>query len=142
MPQWLSLSDAASDKERDRPPRFATNPRGKPVSDASDTLHKKGLGARVTLRLSERELAALKDLAEAREEDLTSIIREAIGVYLRREKEEAVHRAEHQRLAADMAAGVKREANRVIERHEQTMRALIEALNVHLMTAKPVASRR
>ena len=112
------------------------------MSDASDTLHKKGLGARVTLRLSERELAALKDLAEAREEDLTSIIREAIGVYLRREKEEAVHRAEHQRLAADMAAGVKREANRVIERHEQTMRALIEALNVHLMTAKPVASRR
>ena len=86
------------------------------MSDASDTLNKKGLGARVTLRLSERELTALRDLAEAREEDLTSIIREAIGAYLRREKEEATHRAEYQRLAADMAAGVKREADRVIER--------------------------
>jgi predicted transcriptional regulator len=112
------------------------------VSDASDTLNKKGLGARVTLRLSERELTALKDLAEAREEDVTGIIREAIGAYLRREKDEATHRAEHQRLAAEMTAGVKREADRVIERHEHTMRALIEALNVHLMSAKPGAGRR
>jgi hypothetical protein len=59
------------------------------VSDASDTLNKKGTGARVTLRLSERELAALRDLAEAREADLTGIIREAIGAYLSREKDEA-----------------------------------------------------
>jgi predicted transcriptional regulator len=132
----------ASDKERDRPPRFALILGEKPVSDASDTLLKKGLGARVTLRLSERELTALRDLAEAREEDLTSIIREAIGAYLRREKDEAAHRAEHQRLGAEMTAGVKREADRVIERHEHTMRALIEALNVHLMTAKPGAGRR
>ncbi|MGA2776328.1 MAG: hypothetical protein ABSF94_02150 [Steroidobacteraceae bacterium] len=93
---------------------------------------KKSSGARITLRLSERELSALKDLAEARDEDLTSIIREAIGAYLNREKDEAAHRAEHQRLAAEVAAGVKREADRVIERHEQTTRALIEALNEHL----------
>lgn len=102
------------------------------MSDASATVLKKGPGARITLRLSERELSALRDLAEAREEDLTSIIREAIGAYLGREKDEAAHRAEHQRLAAEVAAGVKREADRVIERHEQTTRALIEALNVHL----------
>ena len=112
------------------------------MSDASDTLLKKGSGARVTLRLSERELGALRELAEAREEDLTSIIREAIGAYLSREKGEAAHRAENARLAADLAAGMKREADRVIERHEHTMRALIEALNVRLMTGKPAASRR
>jgi len=112
------------------------------VSDASDTLLKKGSGARVTLRLSERELGALRELAEAREEDLTSIIREAIGAYLSREKGEAAHRAEHQRLAAEVAAGMKREADRVIERHEQTMRALIEALNAHLMTGNPGAGKR
>jgi hypothetical protein len=98
------------------------------VSDASDTVLKKGPGSRVTLRLSEREL--------------TSIIREAIGAYLSREKDEAAHRAEHQRLAAEMTASVKREADRVIERHEHTMRALIEALNEHLMTAKPGAAKR
>jgi predicted transcriptional regulator len=102
------------------------------VSDASATMLKKGSGARITLRLSERELAALRDLAEARDEDLTSIIREAIGAYLNREKDEAAHRAEHQRLAAEVAAGVKREADRVIERHEQITRSLIEALNEHL----------
>ena len=112
------------------------------MSDASASMLKKSSGARITLRLSERELSALKDLAEARDEDLTSIIREAIGAYLNREKDEAAHRAEHQRLAAEVAAGVKREADRVIERHEHTMRALIEALNVHLMTGKPAASRR
>jgi predicted transcriptional regulator len=112
------------------------------VSDASDTLLKKGSGARVTLRLSERELGALRELAEAREEDLTSIIREAIGAYLSREKGEAAHRAENARLAADLAAGMKREADRVIERHEQTMRALIEALNAHLMTGNPGAGKR
>jgi hypothetical protein len=112
------------------------------VSDASDALNKKGPGARVTLRLSERELTALRDLAEAREEDLTGIIREAIGAYLSREKDEAAHRAENARLAAEMTAGVKREADRVIERHEQTMRALIEALNAHLMTDKPRAGKR
>jgi hypothetical protein len=112
------------------------------VSDASDTVLKKGPGSRVTLRLSERELTALRELAEAREEDLTSIIREAIGAYLSREKDEAAHRAEHQRLAAEMTASVKREADRVIERHEHTMRALIEALNEHLMTAKPGAAKR
>jgi hypothetical protein len=120
------------------------------VSDVSDALFKKkGLGARVTLRLSERELAALKELAEAREGDLTSVIREAIGAYLHQErteaahrKDEAAHRAEHQRLAAEMAVSVKREADRVIERQDHTMRALIEALNVHLMSTKPGVGRR
>lgn len=120
------------------------------MSDVSDALFKKkGLGARVTMRLSERELAALKELAESREVDLTSVIREAIGAYLHQErteaahrKEEAAHRAEHQRLAAEMTAGLKREADRVIERHEHTMRALIEALNVHLMTGKPAGAGR
>lgn len=36
-----------------------------------------------------------------------------------------------------MTASLKREADRMIERHEHTMRALIEALNEHLMTGKP-----
>jgi predicted transcriptional regulator len=56
------------------------------VSDA--LFKKKGLGARVTMRLSERELAALKELAESREVDLTSVIREAIGAYLHQERTE------------------------------------------------------
>jgi uncharacterized protein YdbL (DUF1318 family) len=98
------------------------------VSDASDTSLKKGTGARVTLRLSEGEIAALRELAEAREEDLTGIIREAISAYLGREE----HQAEHQRLAAEVTASVKREADRVIERHEHTTRALIAALNERL----------
>ena len=98
------------------------------MSDASDTSLKKGTGARVTLRLSEGELTALRELAEAREEDLTGIIREAIGTYLGREQ----HQAEHQRLAAEVSASVKREADRVIERHEHTTRALIAALNERL----------
>ena len=111
------------------------------MSDTSDALlRKKGAGARVTLRLSERELTALRDLAEAREEDLTSVIREAIGAYLNREKDEAAHDAQHQRLAAEVATNVKREADRVIERHEQATRALIEALNAHLV-GKPAAKR-
>jgi predicted transcriptional regulator len=98
------------------------------VSDASDTSLKKGTGARVTLRLSEGELAALRKVAEAREEDLTGIIREAISAYLGREQQQA----EHQRLAAEVTASVRREADRVIERHEQTTRALIAALNERL----------
>jgi predicted transcriptional regulator len=106
------------------------------VSDVSGTVAKKGIGARVTLRLSERELARLRELAESRDEDLTTIIREAIGRYLDREREEAAHRAEHERLAGDVAAGVKREADRIIERHEAITRALIAALNEHL-TGKP-----
>ena len=69
------------------------------MSDVSDALfRKKGLGARVTLRLSERELAALKELAEAREGDLTSVIREAIGAYLHQEKAEAAHRHRRNRF--------------------------------------------
>ena len=98
------------------------------MSDASDTVLKKGPGARVTLRLSEGELAALRKLAEAREEDLTGIIREAISAYLGREQ----HQAEHQRLADEVSASGKPEADRVIERHEQTTRALIAALNERL----------
>lgn len=99
------------------------------MSDASDTSLKKGPGARVTLRLSERELTALRNLAEAREGDLTGIIREAISAYLGREQ----HEAAHQRLAVEVTASVKREADRVIERHERTTRALIAALNERLI---------
>ena len=105
------------------------------MSDTSDTATKKTHDARVTLRLSERELARLRELAETREEDLTTLIREAIAAYLDRDKSEATHRAEHEQLAAELVAGVKREADRVIARHEQTTRALIAALNEHL--AKP-----
>jgi ribbon-helix-helix CopG family protein len=112
------------------------------VSDVSQALaRKEGFGARVTLRLSERELAALRELAEARETDLTSVIREAIGTYLNREEESAAHRAELERLTVALSATMKRESDRVIERHEHMMRALIEALNVHLM-AKSGAGRR
>ena len=106
------------------------------MSDTSDTLAKKTQGARVTLRLSERELARLRDLAEARDDDLTTVIRAAIGAYLDRAAGEAAHRAEHQQLAADLTAGMKHEADRVIARQEQALRALIAALNEHL-AAKP-----
>lgn len=103
-----------------------------PVSDTSDSANKKSSGARVTLRLSERELSALRELAESREEDLTAVIREAIAAYLHDEQQQAAHRTEHEQLATQLIAGVKREADRVIDRHEQTTRALIAALNEHL----------
>ena len=98
------------------------------MSDASDTSLKKGPGARVTVRLSERELTALRSLAEARDDDLTGIIREAISAYLGREE----HEAAHLRLTVEVTASVKREADRVIERQERTLRALIAALNERL----------
>lgn len=105
------------------------------MSDTSDTLARKGQGARVTLRLSESELARLRELAEARDADLTAVIREAIGAYLDREATEATRRTEQKALAADLTATVRREADRVIARHEEVTRALIDALNTHL--AKP-----
>ena len=40
-----------------------------------------------------------------------------------------------------MAVSVKREADRVIERQDHTMRALIEALNVHLISEKGASWR-
>ena len=58
----------------------------KPVSDASDTITRKSSGARVTLRLSERELAR----RGPDERDPRGHRR-----HLDREKQEAAHRAEH-----------------------------------------------
>ena len=110
------------------------------MSDTSDTALKKTAGARVSVRVSERELAALRELAEERDEDLTRVIREAIGAYLARERDDVAHRAEHQRLAAEVSAQIKREADRVIERHDQTTRALIAALNEHL-AGRPAGQR-
>lgn len=107
------------------------------MSDASDSSNKKSSGARVTLRLSERELKSLRELADAREEDLTAVIREAIAAYLNDEQQKVAHRTEHEQLAAQLVAGVKHEADRVIERHEHTTRALIAALNDHLGGKKP-----
>ena len=102
------------------------------MSDTSDTLVRKAQGARVTVRLAESELARLRALAESRDEDLTAILRAAIAAYLEREQQDAAHRAEHARLAAELAAGMRREAERVIARHEEITRALIDALNTHL----------
>ncbi len=102
------------------------------MSDASDSSIKKPTGSRVTVRLSDRERDALAQRAEARGEDLTAVIREAIALYLEHADAEALRRAEQERLTSALNATVKREADRVIDRHEQTTRALIAALNEHL----------
>ena len=72
---------------------------------------------RLTLRLPSRDLERLRELARQRRIDVAALGREAISAYL----DGADPRAE--------------QADRVIERHEQTTRALIAALNEHL--AKP-----
>ena len=104
----------------------------KSVSDMSDGGNKKSVGSRVTMRLSDREREALEQLAEDQGSDLTSVIRDAITAYLDGAEAATTRRAEQEKQTAALSACMKREADRVIERHEQTTRALITALNEHL----------
>ena len=86
---------------------------------------------RLTLRLPSRDLERLRELARQRRIDVAALGREAISAYL----DGVDPRAEQERLGQELKAVIGEQADRVIERHEQTTRALIAALNEHL--AKP-----
>jgi hypothetical protein len=83
---------------------------------------------RLTLRLPSRDLERLRELARHRRIDVAALGREAISAYL----DGVDPRAEQERLGQELKTVIHEQADRVIERHEQTMRALITALNEHL----------
>jgi hypothetical protein len=83
---------------------------------------------RLTLRLPSRDLERLRELARQRRIDVAALGREAISAYL----DGVDPRAEQERLGQELKTVIREQADRVIERHEQTMRALIAALNEHL----------
>jgi hypothetical protein len=87
---------------------------------------------RLTLRLPSRDLERLRELARQRRIDVATLGREAISAYL----DGVDPRAELERLGQELRAAMQTEADRVIERHEQVIRALIAALNERL-TEKP-----
>jgi hypothetical protein len=70
----------------------------------------------------------LRELARQRRIDVAALGREAISAYL----DGVDPRAELERLGQELRSSMQSQADRVIERHEQTMRALIAALNEHL----------
>lgn len=82
---------------------------------------------RLTLRLPSRELERLRELARQRRTDVATLAREAIGAYL-----DANPREDFERLERALREAMRAEASRVIERHDETTRALIAALNEHL----------
>ncbi|HEX3914524.1 MAG TPA: ribbon-helix-helix protein, CopG family [Steroidobacteraceae bacterium] len=83
---------------------------------------------RLTLRLPSRDLERLRELARQRRIDVAALGREAISAYL----DGVDPRGELERLAQELRAAMQSQADRVIERHEQVIRALIAALNEHL----------
>jgi hypothetical protein len=83
---------------------------------------------RLTLRLPSRDLERLRELARQRRIDVAALGREAISAYL----DGVDPRAEQERLGQELKTVIREQADRVIERHEQTTRALIAALNEHL----------
>jgi hypothetical protein len=83
---------------------------------------------RLTLRLPSRDLERLRELARQRRIDVATLGREAIGAYL----DGADPRAEQERLAQELRSEMQSQADRVIERHEHVIRALIAALNERL----------
>ncbi len=87
---------------------------------------------RVTLRLPARELERLRELARQRHTDVASLAREAIATYL----EGTRPREDLERLERALKEAMRLEASRVIDRHDATTRALIDALNAHL-TGRP-----
>lgn len=84
---------------------------------------------RLTLRLPSRELEQLRELARERHTEVATLVREAIRAYL--DGPPNPHE-ELQRLAHGLREAIHTQADRVIERHEKTTRALIAALNEHL----------
>jgi predicted DNA-binding protein len=83
---------------------------------------------RLTLRLPGRDLERLRELARQRQVDLAALAREAISAYL----DGVDPHAAQERLAQELREVMREQADRVIERHEETTRALIAALNQHL----------
>jgi hypothetical protein len=83
---------------------------------------------RLTLRLPGRDLERLRELARQRRIDVAALGREAISAYLDGEDPHAAQ----ERLAQELTTTIREQADRVIERHEQVIRALIAALNEHL----------
>jgi len=82
---------------------------------------------RLTLRLPSRDLERLRELARQRHIDVAALGREAISAYL----DGVDPRDELERLAQELRTAMQSQADRVIERHEQVIRALIAALNEH-----------
>jgi hypothetical protein len=83
---------------------------------------------RLTLRLPSRDLERLRELARQRRLDVAALGREAISAYL----DGVDPRADQERLVQELTTTIREQANRVIERHEQIIRALIAALNERL----------
>jgi ribbon-helix-helix CopG family protein len=93
-----------------------------PMSAANDAK-----ADRLTLRLPSRDLERLRELARQRRIDVAALGREAISTYL----DGADPRDGLERLAQELRTVMQSQADRVIERHEQVIRALIAALNEH-----------
>jgi hypothetical protein len=84
---------------------------------------------RLTLRLPSRDLERLRELARQRRVDVAVLGREAISGYL----DGIDPRAEFEHLAQELRTVMQGQADRVIERHEHVIRALIAALNERLI---------
>jgi len=87
---------------------------------------------RLTVRLPSRDLERLRELARQRGVDVAALGREAISAYL----DGVDPHTQQERLAEALREVMHEEADRVIERQEQIMRALIAALNAHLAGGK------
>lgn len=83
---------------------------------------------RLTLRLPSRDLERLRELARQRRIDVAALGREAISAYL----DGVDPCADLERLSQELRTAMQSQADRVIERHEQVIRALIAALNERL----------
>lgn len=83
---------------------------------------------RLTLRLAARELERLRELSQRRRTDVATLVGEAISAYL----DGTNPREELERLERALREAIRAEASRVIERHDETTRALIGGLNEHL----------
>ncbi len=83
---------------------------------------------RLTLRLPSRDLERLRELARQRRIDVAALGREAISAYL----DGVDPHADQERLGQELKTAMREQADRVIERHEQVIRALIAALNERL----------
>ena len=104
--------------------RSALRTKAKTVSAASEDAK----SDRLTLRLASRELDRLRELAKQRHTDVATLAREAISAYL----DGASPREELNRLERALREAMRKEADRVIGRHDETTRSLIGALNEHL----------
>lgn len=89
-------------------------------------------GARITIRIAERELASIRQLADGRGVDMATVVREAIAAFFDKAEDRAALRAEHDRLMEAVTGVMRQEVDRAIRGHQQAIRSLIAALNEHL----------